>query len=34
MPCVAPLAAVSIVWMRSILPIKGGLLTWCSRSWA
>ena len=26
MPCVAPLAAVSIIWMRSILPIKGGLL--------
>lgn len=25
MPCVAPLVAVSIVWMRSIFPVKGGL---------
>lgn len=26
MPCVAPLAAVAIVWQRCILPVKGGLL--------
>lgn len=26
MPCVAPLAAVTIVWGRCILPTKGGLL--------
>lgn len=26
LPCVAPLAATSVVWMRSILPLKGGLI--------
>jgi multiple sugar transport system permease protein/raffinose/stachyose/melibiose transport system permease protein len=26
MPCVAPLAAVSVIWQKGILPTKGGLL--------
>ncbi len=26
MPCVAPLAAVSVIWSKGIFPVKGGLL--------